>query len=99
MVVDDLGKETGLAVSYSRLSLYRTTARLHPGTSCPELIAGVGQAAAEDPRGEVGRMGNGDWKMTRGCGRDEEMLSDRGDKGWDCPKNLDRGVEGATDHG
>lgn len=27
------------------------------------------------------------------------MLSGRGDRGLDCPENLDRGVEGATDHG
>lgn len=58
ILVDLLGKETGLAVSNSCLSLYRTPARVRPGTSCPVLIAGVGQASAEGPRGEE----------TMGCG-------------------------------
>lgn len=57
-LVDLLGKETGLAVWNSCFSLYRTPARVRPGTSRPVLIAGVGQALAEDPRGEE----------TMGCG-------------------------------
>lgn len=99
MLVEISGKETGLAVSYSCPSLYRTPARVRPGTSCLVLIAGVGQAEAEDPRGEGERMGGGDWRMKRGCDRDVEMLSGRGDRGLDCLENLDRGVEVVTDHG
>lgn len=100
MIVDLAAKETGLAVSYIRLFRYHTAApQLRPGTSCPELIAGGGQAAAEGPRGEKERTGNGEWKMKRGCDRVEEMISDRGDRGLDYPENLDRGVEGGTDHG
>lgn len=99
MLVELLAKETGLAVSYSRVSLYRTPARVRPETSCPVLIAGVGQAAAGGPRGEGETMGDDDQIMKRRCDRDAEMPSGRGDRGWDCPENLDRGVEGATDHG
>lgn len=100
MAVDFVAKETGSAVSYSRLFLYHTVApQLRPGTSCLELIAGVGQAAAQGPRGEKGRTGNGDWKMMRSCGRVEGMISGRGDRGLDCPENLGRGVEEGTDHG
>lgn len=99
MLVELLAKETGLAASYSCASLSRTPARVRPETSCPVLIAGVGQAAAGGPRGEGERMGDGDQTMTRRCGRDAEMVSGRGDRGLDCLENLDRGVEGATDHG
>lgn len=104
MLVEILAKETGLAVSYSYVPLYRTPARVRPGIGCPVLIAGVGQAEAEDPRGEdprgeEERMADGDRRMERGCGRDSEMLSGRGDRGLGCLENLDRGVEGATDHG
>lgn len=99
MLVEISGKETGLAVSYSCLSLYRTPARVRPGTTCRVLIAGVGQAEAEDPRGEGERMGDGDRRMKRGCDRDVEMLSGRGDRGLDCLENLDRGVQVVTDHG
>lgn len=99
MLVEISGKETGLAVSYSYPSLYHTPARARPGTSCLVLIAGVGQAEAEEPRGEGGRMGDGDPRMKRGCDRDVEMLSGRGDRGLDCLENLDRGVEVVTDHG
>lgn len=100
MVVALVAKETALAVSCSRLFLYHTAApQLRPGTSCQELIAGVGQAVAEGPPGEKVRMGNGELKMTMGCDRAEEMISDRGGKGLDYLKNLDRGVEGGTDHG
>jgi hypothetical protein len=99
MVVEDLAKETGQAASYRRLCLYRTATRLHPGASCPGSIAGVGQAAGGHPRGEAGRVGKAGWKMSKGCDLDEEMLSDQEDRGLGCPKNLDRGVAGATDHG
>lgn len=99
MLVETLAKETELAVLYSCVPFYRTPARVRLGTSYLVLIAGVAQTAVEDLRGEWERMGDGDRKMTRRCDRDVEMLSGRGDRGSDCLENLDRGVEGATDHG